>query len=162
VTGLRVGYGYDIHRVAPGRALFLGGVEIDSAVGLEGHSDADVLLHALTDALLGAAGRGDIGEHFPDTDPRWEGASSADLLGRVVEVVRADGFALVNADLTVVAEAPRLGPLKARIRGRVAEILGVTADRVNVKAKTQEGLDAVGEGRAMEAHAVVLIAKEES
>ena len=156
---IRVGHGYDVHRVAVDRPLLLGGLEVPGGPGLSGHSDADVLLHALVDALLGAAGLGDIGEHFPDTDPRYRGASSAELARQVVGLVAGRGYGVVNADLTVVAERPRLGPVKGRIRRSVAEILGVDPERVNVKAKSGEGLGPVGEGLAMEAHAVVLIAR---
>jgi len=154
---MRVGLGYDIHPLAPGRPLRLGGVDIPSPIGLLGHSDGDALLHAVCDALLGAAALGDIGEHFPDTDPAFEGADSARLLASVLEKVRAAGFAPVNLDATVVAHQPRLGPHKAAIRQRLAALLDLGLDRVNVKAKTNNGLDAVGEGRAIAAHAVVLI-----
>ncbi|MHC4471131.1 MAG: 2-C-methyl-D-erythritol 2,4-cyclodiphosphate synthase [Planctomycetota bacterium] len=161
MTGTRVGLGYDIHRFGPGRRLVVGGVEIEGEEGLVGHSDADVLLHALCDALLGAAGLGDIGEHFPDTDPLLEGASSVQIAERVLGLVADAGYELVNADVTVVTQKPRLGGAKDRIRSRLAEILGVPTDRVNVKAKTREGLGAVGEGKAMEAHAVVLLTRGE-
>lgn len=161
MTGIRVGFGYDVHRFGPGRKLVLGGVLIEGEEGLVGHSDADVLLHALCDALLGAAGLGDIGEHFPDTDPLLEGAPSTKIAEHVLGLVVEAGYELVNADVTVVTQRPRLSGVKDRIRSRLAGILGVSADRVNVKAKTREGLGAVGEGRAMEAHAVVLITKGE-
>ncbi len=158
----RVGYGYDIHRFAAGRRLRLGGVEIPGEEGLAGHSDADLLLHALADALLGAAGLGDIGEHFPDTDPRFRDAESTEMTRHLVGIVRDRGWSVVNADLTLVAERPRLTPYKERIRRAVADLLGVDETRVNVKAKTKEKLGPVGEGRAMEAHVVVLIEREET
>jgi 2-C-methyl-D-erythritol 2,4-cyclodiphosphate synthase len=154
---MRVGLGYDIHRLVRDRPLRLGGVEIPSPLGLLGHSDGDVLLHAITDALLGAAALGDIGEHFPDTDPALQGADSARLLALIVEKVRAAGFAPVNLDATIVTQKPRLGPHKPAIRARVAELLSLDTARVNIKAKTNEGLDAVGQGLAIAAHAVVLI-----
>lgn len=141
----------------PGRELILGGVRIPHETGLSGHSDADVLLHALMNAILGAVGKGDIGTHFPDTDPAFEGASSTNLLGRVVEIMRAAGFAIVNADVTVIAQRPRLSPHYAAIRTRLARLLGVPEEVVNVKAGTMEGLGVIGEGMAMAAMAVVLL-----
>ena len=157
----RVGYGYDVHRFTDGKQMLLGGVKVTSPRGFLGHSDGDVLLHALSDALLGAAGLGDIGEHFPDTDPRYQGADSRKLAEHLVGIVRDRGWTVVNADVTIVIQEPKLHPYKERIRRKVAELLGVEADRVNVKAKTKEGLDAVGENRGAEAHAVVMIAREE-
>lgn len=154
---LRVGQGYDVHRLVAGRRLFLGGEEIPFERGLEGHSDADVLLHALGDALLGAAGLGDLGEHFPPSDERWRGASSVDLLHRIVAMVRGAGFAVVNCDLTLLAEAPRLAPYRERIRERLAGILGVEHDAIGLKATTNEGLGAIGRGEGMAAFAVVLL-----
>ena len=154
---MRVGHGYDIHRLVPDRPLVLGGVEIESEFGLLGHSDGDAVLHALTDALLGAAGLGDIGEHFPDTDPQFAGASSDRFLTRARQLLAADGYRIVNADLTITAERPRLGPVKVEIRRNVAALLEVSEDRVAVKARTREGLGAVGRGEAIETHAVVLI-----
>ncbi|MEN8150032.1 MAG: 2-C-methyl-D-erythritol 2,4-cyclodiphosphate synthase [Planctomycetota bacterium] len=153
----RVGYGYDIHQFAEGKEMMLGGVKVTSPRGFLAHSDGDVLLHALCDALLGAAGLGDIGEHFPDSDPRFRGAASAELTTHLVGIVTGQGWRVSNADLTVVIQEPKMHPYKERIRQRVAELLGVDGSRVNVKAKTKEWLDAVGENRAAEAHAVVLI-----
>lgn len=157
---LRVGQGYDAHRLVPGRKLVLGGEEIPFERGLDGHSDADVLLHALCDALLGAASLGDLGVHFPPSDPRWRSVASSKLLEIVVEMVRSKGFQIVNCDLTLLAEAPRLAPFRDRIRGRVARLLHVEPDAVGVKATTNEGLGAVGRGEGMAAFAVVLIAAE--
>jgi 2-C-methyl-D-erythritol 2,4-cyclodiphosphate synthase len=146
-----VGYGFDVHRLVPGRRLLLGGVEIPHPTGLLGHSDGDVLLHALIDALLGAAGLGDIGELFPDTDPSLKGISSEVMLARVMDRLRS-AWSVENVDVTVVAEEPKLAPHREAIRRRVAAILGT--DRVSIKAKTMEGLGPVGERRAIECHAV--------
>ncbi len=157
MSEMRVGQGWDVHAFADGRPLVLGGVTIDHDRGLAGHSDADVLLHALTDALLGAAGLGDIGEHFPDTAPEWKDADSADLLRQVVLLVTAEGYKVVNADCTIIAQAPRLSPKKAWIRESIAKLLGTHLDRVNVKAKTSERLGPVGRLEAIEAQAVVLL-----
>lgn len=154
---MRAGIGYDIHRLAPGRPLRLGGIVIPSPVGLLGHSDGDVLLHALCDALLGAAALGDIGEHFPDTDPAFRGADSALLLTATLAKVRAAGLRPVQVDATVVAQQPRLTPHKAAMRQRVAELLGLEPACVSVKAKTNEGLDAIGSGLAIAAHAIALL-----
>ena len=154
---MRIGQGYDVHRLVAGRRLVLGGEEIPFERGLEGHSDADVLLHALGDALLGAAGLGDLGTHFPPSDDRWRGADSVDLLGRIVGLVRAAGWRVVNADLTLLAEAPRLAPYRDRIRARIAGLLGIEAAAVGLKATTHEGLGAIGRGEGMAALAVVLI-----
>jgi len=153
----RIGIGYDIHRLVEGRKLVLGGVEIPFAKGLLGHSDSDVLTHAICDALLGAAALGDIGTHFPDNDPRWAGASSLDLLARVVELLTQHGFGVTNVDATVAAEQPKLRLHIDSMRERLASVLGVDADRVSVKAKTNEGLESVGRNEAMAAQAVVLI-----
>lgn len=158
---VRVGYGFDIHRFVEGKPLRLGGIDVDHERGFEGHSDGDILLHALADALLGAAGLGDIGEHFPDTDPRFEGAASSELAAHLVRIVTDRGWTIGNADLTVVMEKPRLTPMKERIRRNVAALLGLDERRVNLKAKTHEGLDAVGKGEAAEAHVVVLLTREE-
>lgn len=152
---MAVGFGFDIHRLAPGRALRLGGVEIPHPRGLAGHSDGDVLLHAVIDALLGAAGRGDIGERFPDTDPAWKDADSAGLLRRVMEELK-DAGAVVNLDVTVLAEEPKLAPHRAAITTRLASLLGTS--RVSVKAKTMEGLGPVGAGEAIACYAVVQLA----
>jgi len=154
---LRIGEGWDIHALVEGRKLVLGGVEIPHSKGLLGHSDADALLHAITDALLGAAALGDIGSHFPDTDIRFKGADSAVLLAEAARRVREKGFEINNVDSTVVAQAPKLAPHIASMRTRIAQVLGVDPDQVNVKAKTAEKMGPVGEGRAMEARAVVLI-----
>lgn len=154
---MRVGIGEDIHRVDEMRTLVLGGVIIEEGPGLAGVSDADVLLHAITDAVLGAAALGDIGTHFPPSDPAWQDADSADLLRRALEMVRADGWEVANVDATVRAERPRLAPYVGYMRGRIAEIAGLDVGQVSVKAKTAEGLDAVGRGEAMAAMAVVLL-----
>lgn len=158
---IRVGEGWDVHALVPGRPLVLGGVTIPFARGLLGHSDADALLHAITDALLGAAGLGDIGRHFPDTDERFRGADSAQLLAEAARRVRAQGWAIGNVDSTVVAQAPRLAPHIGAMVQSVATALGVQADRVNVKAKTAEKLGPVGQGQAIEARAVVLLQRTE-
>jgi len=150
-----VGIGFDSHRLAVGRRLVLGGVQIPYERGLEGHSDADVLAHALTDALLGAAGMGDIGEHFPDTDERWRDADSMQLLDSVVQRLHADALQIVNADCTVVMEAPKLSPHRQAIRGRLADVLALELARVNVKASTGEGIGFVGRGEGVAALAVV-------
>jgi len=154
----RVGIGYDSHRFVAGRPLILGGVTIPHPQGLAGHSDADAVAHALTDAILGAAGAGDIGRHFPDTDPAWKDAPGLDLLARSAAIVAAQGWAVSNVDATIVLERPKLAPHIAAIRERLAATLGLAIDRVGVKAKTNEGVDAVGRGEAVAAHAVVLIA----
>jgi 2-C-methyl-D-erythritol 2,4-cyclodiphosphate synthase len=148
------GIGYDSHRLIAGRRLILGGVEIPHALGLDGHSDADVLSHAIIDALLGAAGLGDIGEHFPDTDPRYRDADSIHLLGVVLTTVIASGFQVVNVDSTVIMEAPKLGPHRAAIRARLAEALGLEPARVNVKATTGEAMGFVGRGEGVAALAI--------
>lgn len=158
---LRIGQGYDVHRLAAGRRLILGGVEIASPLGLDGHSDADVLLHALGDALLGAAGLGDLGELFPPGEARWKDADSADLLRLILERVRARGWRVVNCDLTLIAEAPKLAPHRPAIRERIAALLGVTVDEVGLKATTNERLGALGRGEGMAALAVVLLAGAE-
>jgi 2-C-methyl-D-erythritol 2,4-cyclodiphosphate synthase len=148
------GIGYDSHRLAQGRRLILGGVEIPHERGLEGHSDADVLTHAVIDALLGGAGLGDIGEHFPDTDERWRNADSIQLLGTVVTTVIAAGLEVVNVDCTVVMETPKLGPHRQAIRERLASALGLEVARVNVKATTGEGIGFVGRGEGVAALAI--------
>jgi 2-C-methyl-D-erythritol 4-phosphate cytidylyltransferase / 2-C-methyl-D-erythritol 2,4-cyclodiphosphate synthase len=153
----RAGLGYDLHRLVEGRPLVLGGVTIPFERGLAGHSDADAVCHAVTDAILGAAGAGDIGRHFPDTDPRWKGASSLDLLRRAVEVIRGQGFEVGNVDATVIAERPKLSPYIDAMRATLAGVLGVPTDRVSIKGKTNEGVDAVGRGEAIAAHAVALL-----
>ncbi len=154
---MRVGMGFDIHRLAVGRPLVLGGVEIPAPKGLEGHSDADVLLHALCDALLGSVGEGDIGTYFPDADPQWKGASSRVFVEKALELVKARGLSVVNVDFTVVAEEPKLAPHRSAIREALAKLLRVAPDRVNLKAKTMEGLGPIGEGQAIGCYAVVLL-----
>lgn len=149
-----VGIGYDSHRLLAGRRMVIGGVEIPGELGLDGHSDADVLAHAVTDALLGAAGLGDIGEHFPDTDERWRDADSMQLLAEVVESVRGAGLEVVNVDCTVVMERPKLAPHRQAIRERLAGVLGLDPRRVNVKASTGEGIGFVGRGEGVAALAI--------
>jgi 2-C-methyl-D-erythritol 2,4-cyclodiphosphate synthase len=154
---IRIGEGWDVHALVPGRKLILGGVEIAHSAGLLGHSDADVLLHAITDAVLGAAGLGDIGRHFPDTDAQFKGANSSVLLQEAMRRVRGNGWELVNVDSTIVAQAPKLAPHMAAINSGVAQALGVALDQVNVKAKTAEKLGPVGMGQSIEARAVALL-----
>lgn len=154
---MRIGIGEDLHRVDDGRTLVLGGVIIEEGPGLSGHSDADVLLHAITDAVLGAAALGDIGHYFPPSDPRYAHADSADFLRKALELARDAGYEVSNIDATVRTERPKLAPYMSHIRERIAEIAGVEVGRVSVKAKTAEGLDAVGRGEAMAATAAVLI-----
>lgn len=156
----RTGLGWDVHRLAPGRPLILGGVSIPSAFGLEGHSDADVLAHAITDAILGAAALGDIGMHFPDNDPRWKGADSLIFLEHAVELARAAGFELVNVDSTVILERPKLKDYRTAIREKLAATLGLALDRVSVKFKTAEKVGPVGEGRSAEAQAIVTLMRK--
>jgi 2-C-methyl-D-erythritol 2,4-cyclodiphosphate synthase len=156
---IRIGEGWDVHALVPGRKLILGGIDIPHTLGLMGHSDADVLLHAITDAVLGAAGLGDIGRHFPDTDAQFKGADSKVLLAEAMRRVRDKGWELVNVDSTIVAQAPKLAPHMAAINASVAKALGVQLDQVNVKAKTAEKLGPVGMGQSMEARAVVLLRK---
>lgn len=156
---IRIGEGWDTHQLVEGRKLMLGGVEVPHSKGLLGHSDADVLLHAITDALLGAAALGDIGKHFPDTDAQYKGADSAVLLAKVAADIRALGYTLGNLDSTIIAQAPKLAPYIVPMRERIAAVLGVDVGQVNVKAKTAEKMGPVGEGRAMEARAVVLLLK---
>jgi 2-C-methyl-D-erythritol 2,4-cyclodiphosphate synthase len=152
-----IGFGYDTHRLVAGRPLILGGIEIEHDLGLEGHSDADVLTHAVMDALLGAAGLGDIGEHFPDAEEQFRGADSIVLLQRVAELVAAEGLRVVNVDATVVLERPKLAPHRAAMRARLAEALGVDDRRVNVKATTGEGMGFVGRGEGAAALAVAAL-----
>lgn len=154
---IRVGLGYDIHRLSPGRALVLGGVPIPSPLGLEGHSDADVVLHALMDALLGAAALGDIGQHFPPGDERFRGVSSLQLLSSVRDLVSGAGFRLVNADVVLVAERPRIAPYVARMRDQIARALEVDIGAISLKATTNEGVGPEGRGEAMSAQAVALL-----
>ncbi|MDR3352527.1 MAG: 2-C-methyl-D-erythritol 2,4-cyclodiphosphate synthase [Zoogloeaceae bacterium] len=159
-AGLRIGQGYDVHALAPGRKLILGGVEIPFAKGLLGHSDADVLLHAVTDALLGAAGLGDIGGHFPDTDPRFSGAKSRLLLQEILLRIRQLGWRPVNLDSTIIAQSPRLAPYIPAMRANLAADLGLPVDAVNIKGKTNEKLGYLGRNEAIEAQAVILIERE--
>ncbi|QEH36947.1 2-C-methyl-D-erythritol 2,4-cyclodiphosphate synthase [Aquisphaera giovannonii] len=154
---MRVGLGHDTHRLEDGRPLILGGLRIDHPRGLIGHSDADVVCHAVADALLGAAGLGDIGEHYPDTDPRWRGLDSTVLLREVVDRLRRGGWRPVNCDVIVHAQEPRLGPHKAAIRAKLAGLLGLPEDAVNIKAKTGEHVGPVGRGEAICCHAIALI-----
>jgi 2-C-methyl-D-erythritol 2,4-cyclodiphosphate synthase len=157
LTRLRIGEGWDTHQLVTGRPLVLGGVTIPHSHGLLGHSDADALLHAITDALLGAAALGDIGRHFPDTDAAFKGADSVALLAEAARRVRAAGFDIVNIDSTIVAQAPKMAPHIPAMRERIAAAMGLSASAVNVKAKTAEKMGPVGEGRAIEARAVCLL-----
>jgi 2-C-methyl-D-erythritol 2,4-cyclodiphosphate synthase len=154
---MRIGHGYDVHRLVEGRKLILGGVDIPYAKGLLGHSDADVLLHAISDAILGAIGEGDIGRHFPDTDPRYKGADSLKLLAHVMSLADAKGYKLGNLDATIVAQRPKLAPHIQRMRENIAGVLGAEIDRVNVKATTTEELGFAGRGEGMAAYAVALM-----
>jgi 2-C-methyl-D-erythritol 2,4-cyclodiphosphate synthase len=154
---MRIGHGYDLHRLVEGRALMLGGVRIDSAHGLLGHSDGDVVLHAICDAILGAMGIGDIGQHFPDTDERFRGIASSELLRHVAGLMRDEGWKIGNLDVTICAEEPRLAPHRLAMRSRIAELLDVPLTRVSIKATTNEGVDAIGRGEAIAATAVVLL-----
>ncbi len=154
---MRIGQGYDVHRLVEGRKLILGGVEIPFEKGLLGHSDADVLVHALMDALLGAAAQGDIGQHFPDKDPRYEGADSTELLRRVAALLKEKGYRVLNCDCTVIAQRPKLAPHIPEMRRRIAEALGMELSRVSVKATTEEGLGFSGEGLGIAAQAVALL-----
>lgn len=154
---MRVGFGFDVHAYGPGDHVMLGGVRIPHGRGVVAHSDGDVLLHALCDALLGALGLGDIGQHFPDTDPRWKGADSRTFLRHCARLLREREWRLVNADLTILAEAPRLGSHRGRMCDQIAADLQTTADRINVKATTCEGLGAIGRAEGLACHAVVLI-----
>ena len=156
---MRIGHGYDVHRLVDGRKLILGGVEIPFEKGLDGHSDADVLTHAVMDALLGAAALGDIGQLFPDTDPQYAGADSLGLLRRVGALLAENGFAVSNIDATVLAQAPRLAPHIPAMRSNLAGALGLDADRVSVKATTEEHLGFTGAGEGIAAHAVCLLTK---
>jgi len=153
----RVGIGYDSHRLVPGRRLILGGVEIDHELGLDGHSDADVLTHVVMDALLGAAGLGDIGMHFPDTDPAWRGADSIELLEHVVGLVRKAGYEIVNVDSTVIAQAPKLGPHRDAMRESLAAAMKIDIANINVKFTTAEKMGALGRGEGIAAQAVASV-----
>ncbi len=156
----RTGLGWDVHRLAPGRPLILGGVTIASELGLEGHSDADILAHAITDAVLGAAALGDIGMHFPDTDPRWKGVGSLLFLAHARDLVRTQGYRIVNVDSTVILERPKLKDYREAIRQRLAATLQIGVERVSVKFKTAEKVGPVGEGRSAEAQAIVTLCME--
>ncbi len=157
MQGVRIGHGYDVHRLVEGRRLILGGVDIPWERGLLGHSDADVLTHAVMDALLGAAGLGDIGQHFPDTDPAYTGADSLRLLAHVTALLGERGFTVGNVDATVLAQRPKLAPHIPQMRDNLARAMGVDPGQVNVKATTEEGLGFTGSGEGMAAHAVALI-----
>jgi 2-C-methyl-D-erythritol 2,4-cyclodiphosphate synthase len=160
VSEVRTGLGWDVHRLTPGRLLILGGVKIPSAAGLEGHSDADILSHAIADALLGAAALGDIGMHFPDSDPQWKGANSAQFLAHSARLVRERGYAIVNVDSTVILETPKLKDYRLPIRKELARTLELELDRVSVKFKTAERVGPVGEGKSAEAQAIVTLRRE--
>ena len=158
---MRVGIGHDRHRLGEGRLLILGGVTIEHPLGLIGHSDADVVLHALTDAILGAAALGDIGEHFPDTDPRWKGVDSAIFLGEALSLVQKEGWRPVNCDVTIHAQSPKLSPHKAAIKANVARLIHLDPSGVNIKAKTGEHVGPVGRGESIDCDAVVLLERIE-
>ena len=157
MTSLRIGHGYDVHRLVEGRKLILGGVDIPWEKGLLGHSDADVLVHAVMDALTGAARLGDIGKLFPDTDPAYEGISSVKLLSEVGRLLGEKGYQVVNIDATLIAQAPKVGPYRPQMAANIAAALGIDLEQVNVKATTEEGLGFTGDGSGMAAHAVVLL-----
>jgi 2-C-methyl-D-erythritol 2,4-cyclodiphosphate synthase len=154
---LRIGQGYDVHRLVEGRSLILGGVEVPYELGLLGHSDADALLHAITDALLGASGLGDIGQHFPDSDPLYKNANSVDLLNKTYQLVKEKGFELINLDATIICQSPKLSPHISSMIAKVSETLAVDASRINIKAKTNEGLGYLGNSEAIETQAIVLL-----
>jgi 2-C-methyl-D-erythritol 4-phosphate cytidylyltransferase/2-C-methyl-D-erythritol 2,4-cyclodiphosphate synthase len=156
---MRIGNGYDLHRLVAGRPLILGGVTIPFDKGLDGHSDADAVCHAVTDAILGAAGAGDIGRHFPDTDPAWKGANSIRLLERAAQIVAAAGYRIVNVDVVVIAQKPKLSPHADAMRAALAQAMGTTPDRVSVKGKTNEGVGPIGAGEAIAVHAVALLSR---
>lgn len=157
---MRIGHGYDVHRLVSGRDLILGGVKLEYALGLDGHSDADVLTHAVMDALLGAAGLGDIGRHFPDSDPAYKGIDSQKLLARVRDLLREKGFRVGNVDVTLIAQAPRLAPHIAQMERRLSETLELEPGRVNIKATTEERLGFTGRGEGISCHAVCLLETE--
>lgn len=159
MSEFRAGLGWDVHRLAPGRPLILGGVTVPFELGLEGHSDSDVLAHAITDALLGAAALGDIGMHFPDSDPQWKGCDSLVFLRHARELVESQGYRIVNVDSTVILERPKLKDFRDAIRARLAETLGLEKDRISVKFKTAEKVGPIGEGLSAEAQAVVSVQK---
>ena len=157
MNALRIGIGYDVHAFVDGRPLVLGGIEVPNDRGLAGHSDADVLVHALMDALLGAMRSGDIGQHFPDTDAEFANISSMDLLGRVARLARAEGWRLLDADCVLIVEWPKISPYRERMRARIAECLGVEVERIGIKATTTEGLGFAGRGEGVAAQVVVLM-----
>ena len=157
---MRIGHGYDVHKLVEGRKLILGGVEIPYEKGLLGHSDADVLTHAIMDSLLGAAGLGDIGKHFPDTDVKYKGADSMVLLAEVCRLIGEKGYTVSNIDATIIAQRPKLSPYILKMRGRIAEVCGIGEECVNVKATTEEGMGFTGSGEGIAAHAVCLINKD--
>lgn len=157
MTGVRIGIGYDFHRLEPGGKLILGGVEVASDRGAVGHSDGDALAHAICDALLGAAGLGDIGQHFPDTDPRWKGVSSLAFLTRTAALLGERKLLIANIDATAILERPKLAPHFPEMAHRLAQALGIPSERINLKAKTMEGLESVGRGEAIAAHAIALL-----
>ena len=159
---MRIGFGYDSHRFEEGRRLVLGGVEFPGETGLKGHSDADVLIHAIIDALLGAAALGDIGSHFPDTDPKWKDADSSELLAQVVKEVRGAGYSIGNVDVTVICERPKLRPKVDEIRTRLSQLLNLSTSQLSIKGKTNEKMDDVGAGVGIEVHAVALIEEVKS
>ncbi|HHW67137.1 MAG: 2-C-methyl-D-erythritol 2,4-cyclodiphosphate synthase [Epulopiscium sp.] len=154
---MRIGMGYDVHRLAENRELIIGGVKIPYEKGLLGHSDADVLIHAIMDALLGAAGKGDIGKHFPDTDDQYKGISSIELLKRVKEVLDGDNFSILNIDSTIIAQKPKMSPYIDQMRKNISEALGIHISQINIKATTEEGLGFTGEGLGISANAICLI-----
>jgi 2-C-methyl-D-erythritol 2,4-cyclodiphosphate synthase len=156
---IRIGNGYDLHRLVADRPLILGGVTIPFEKGLLGHSDADAICHAVTDAILGAAGAGDVGRHFPDTDPAWKGANSLDLLRRAMAIVKGAGYAVVNIDVVVIAQRPKLFPHVDAIRTNLASALECDASQISVKGKTNEGVDSMGAGESIAVHAVALLAR---
>jgi len=158
MPALRIGNGYDLHRLVAGRPLVLGGVTIPFEKGLQGHSDADAVCHAVTDAILGAAGAGDIGRHFPDTDPAWKDADSIALLRRAGQIVRDAGYAIVNVDVTVIAQRPKLSPHAEAMQRNLSDALGIVPGQISVKGKTNEGVDSMGAGESIAVHAVALIA----
>jgi len=157
---MRIGHGYDVHRLVEGRKLIMGGVEIPWERGLLGHSDADVLLHAIADAILGAIGEGDIGKHFPDTDPAFEGADSLKLLEHVMAIADSRGYRLGNLDATIIAQRPKMAPHISGMRENIARVLNASPEQVNVKATTEEGLGFTGTGEGISAHAVVLLERK--
>ena len=154
---MRIGLGYDIHRLIDGRKLFLGGVEIPYIKGLEGYSDADVLLHAICDAILGAMGKDDIGIHFPNNDPQFKSISSLELLHKVAVLAERSNFRIINVDSTLILEEPKILPFRARMKKTIASVLGIDEDRLNIKATTQEGVGAIGRGEAIAAYAVASV-----